>query len=77
MKLVNELPSNFSDVLLHKVKFIWYETDDPKPINVFTRLNIGRIPLTPAELIKALLLNRHNFGHSQEYADYHIYQPPG
>lgn len=74
MKLVNELPSNFSDVLLHKVKFIWYETDDPKPINVFTRLNIGRIPLTPAELIKALLLNRHNFGHSQEYADYHIYQ---
>lgn len=50
----------FQNVLLHRVKFIWYETkEDPK--EVFTRLNIGKISLTNAELIKALLLNKSNF----------------
>ena len=41
------------------VKFIWYEVqdlDDKDSIALFTRLNIGRIPLTNAELIKALFL---------------------
>lgn len=41
------------------VKFIWYEVqgvDDKDAIALFTRLNIGRIPLTNAELIKALFL---------------------
>ncbi len=51
----------FQNVLLHRVKFIWYETEeDPK--EVFARLNIGKISLTNAELIKALLLNKSNFG---------------
>lgn len=39
------------------IRFIWYQV--PKttnPIDVFIRLNIGKIPLTDAELIKALLL---------------------
>ena len=45
----------------HKVCFIWYETQEPDPIKVFTRLNIGKISLTNAELIKALLLNQKNF----------------
>lgn len=44
------------------VRFIWYETTEENPIKVFTRLNIGRIPLTNAELIKALILNSSNFG---------------
>mgnify|MGYP002622602091 FL=1 len=41
------------------VKFIWYEVqnvNDKDAIALFTRLNIGRIPLTNAELIKALFL---------------------
>lgn len=39
------------------IKFIWYEVVDEKnPINVFIRLNVGKIPLTDAELTKALLL---------------------
>ena len=48
--------------LLHKVNFIWYQiSDTEKAISVFTRLNIGKIPLTDAELVKALFLNRTNF----------------
>lgn len=49
------------DTLLDRVKFIWYETIEKDPIKVFTRLNIGKIPLTNSELIKALLLNSSNF----------------
>lgn len=52
----------FLKTLNEKVQFIWYETDEPNPIRVFTRLNIGKIALTDAELIKALFLNRSNFG---------------
>ena len=52
----------FKETLLNKVKFIWYESVDEDPIKVFTRLNIGKISLTNAELIKALFLNRSNFG---------------
>lgn len=57
-----EKKSKFKDVLLKNVKFIWYESVDEDPIKVFTRLNIGKISLTNAELIKALFLNRSNFG---------------
>lgn len=45
----------------NNVRFIWYESVDEDPIKVFTRLNIGKIGLTNAELIKALLLNSSNF----------------
>lgn len=45
-----------------KVNFIWYQIPDGEDaISVFTRLNIGKIPLTDSELIKALFLNRSNF----------------
>ena len=40
------------------VQVIWYETSDPDPIKTFTRLNIGKIPLKNAELIKALFLQK-------------------
>ena len=53
--------TTFQKVLLDKVKFIWYESAEKEPIKVFTRLNIGKIKLTNAELIKALILNRSNF----------------
>lgn len=53
----------YKDKLLNNVKFIWYEIDEGEnPVTVFTRLNMGKIPLTNAELIKALFLNRSNFG---------------
>jgi len=45
------------------VKVIWYELKDAgveEAIALFTRLNIGRIPLTNAELVKALFLCRQN-----------------
>ena len=57
----------FKDKLLNNVKFIWYEIDEGEnPVTVFTRLNMGKIPLTNAELIKALFLNRSNFGAGEE-----------
>lgn len=53
---------DFQNKLLNKVKFIWYElSENEDPITVFTRLNIGKIPLTDAELIKALFLKQSNF----------------
>lgn len=51
----------FLSVLLKQVKFIWYETHEENPKEVFTRMNIGKISLTNAELVKALLLNKSNF----------------
>jgi uncharacterized protein with ParB-like and HNH nuclease domain len=53
--------NEFLNTLLEKVKFIWYQTEEAEPIKIFTRLNIGKIPLTNAELIKALFLNSSNF----------------
>lgn len=47
------------NTLLDRTKIIWYElignTSDPK--TVFEQINIGKIPLTNAELVKALYLN--------------------
>ena len=40
------------------VQVIWYESTDADPIKIFTRLNIGKIPLRNAELIKALFLQK-------------------
>jgi hypothetical protein len=53
----NEFQSKF----IYRTKVIWYESIEEDPIKVFTRLNIGKISLTNAELIKALFLNRSNF----------------
>jgi Protein of unknown function DUF262 len=39
------------------VRVIWYELDENQnPVHAFVRLNVGRIPLTSAELIRAQLL---------------------
>lgn len=47
---------------LNEVRVIWYEVDQTvEPIDVFTRLNVGKIPLTNAELVKALFLRGGNF----------------
>lgn len=49
--------------LARNVRVIWYEVsgdNTSSSIDIFTRLNIGKIPLTNAELIKALLLKKGN-----------------
>lgn len=50
---------DFYTDLSRRVKVIWYEAPEAtNSTDLFTRLNIGRIPLTDAELVKALLLTR-------------------
>lgn len=58
----------FRETLLNRVHFIWYQIKSEaadhsrdEAIAAFTRLNIGKIPLTDSELVKALFLNRSNF----------------
>jgi len=54
----------FAPILLRDTKVIWYEVEETEinnSIDIFTRLNIGKIPLTNAELIKALFLQKGNF----------------
>ena len=48
----------FHDFLKSRVKVIWYSAPDADATVLFTRLNAGKIPLTDAELVKALLLSR-------------------
>ncbi|MFD1800924.1 DUF262 domain-containing protein [Mixta tenebrionis] len=44
------------------VKFIWYQLhESAEATSVFSRLNRGKIPLTNAELVKALFLHANNF----------------
>ena len=50
----------------NNIRFIWYESVDEDPVKVFRRLNNGKIKLTDAELIKALMLNRSNFGEDND-----------
>lgn len=55
---VNTFESKFN----FSTKVVWYETSmNDDSIDIFTRINSGKIPLTNAELIKALFLNSSNF----------------
>ena len=54
---VNIIEENKQKIdIANNVRVIQYEIDDENEIDVFTRLNIGKIPLTNAELIKAIFL---------------------
>lgn len=55
--------NDFESVLLNNTKVIWYEVDDESTtsIDIFTRINDGKISLTNAELVKALFLQKDNF----------------
>lgn len=57
------LINDFESILLNNTKVIWYEVNDDSTdsIDIFTRINIGKIPLTNAELVKALFLQKDNF----------------
>lgn len=58
---INTFESKFN----FSTKIIWYEaSNDEDSIDIFTRINSGKIPLTNAELIKALFLNSSNFQNS-------------
>ncbi len=51
------------------VEIIWYQIQDNiNPIDTFIRINMGKIPLTNAELIKALFLQKKNFGEKDDAA---------
>lgn len=48
----------------NNIRIIWYEVAEDEAassVDIFTRLNIGKIPLTDAELVKALFLNDSNY----------------
>lgn len=46
---------------INSIKVIWYEVDESdNSIEVFRRFNVGKIPLTNAELIKALFLKEND-----------------
>ncbi len=52
--------------LFDSVKVLWYEAPaDVDSTDLFTRLNVGRIALTDAELVKALLLSHGQAGRGQ------------
>ena len=60
--------NRFLDTLLGKkedersIQVIWYHVEqEMDSVELFTRLNIGKIPLTNAELIKALFLSSSSF----------------
>ena len=52
---------DFTSKFTNNAKVIWYESTENDSISIFTRINIGKIPLTNSELIKALFLNSSNF----------------
>jgi len=53
--------NKFESKIVDSVKVIWYEVIEVNAIDIFTRINMGKIPLTNAELVKALFLNSSNF----------------
>ena len=63
------LMDEFNTYLLKYCDVIWYEINNGvEAESIFTRLNIGKIPLTNAELIKALFLRRSNYASGGEIA---------
>ena len=60
-------PDDFANKLLNRVQVIWYEValkskdaqkQENEKIDIFNRLNVGKIPLEDAELVRALLMSR-------------------
>lgn len=67
-KLTQTLLNN--DDIEPNVKFIWYElSEHENATEVFTRLNMGKIPLVNAELVKALFLKSSNFKRNENTDD--------
>lgn len=59
--------TDMNDYFKKIVKIIWYEVGETEDaIGLFTRLNIGKIPLTNAELVKAMFLSKGRSGTNME-----------
>ena len=58
--------------LREQVHVIWYDAGEQDSITLFTRLNVGRIALTNAELVKALLLSGRDTGAAAHYRQIEI-----
>ncbi len=59
---INDINSDkFISKFYDLTKVIWYQTFESDSIEIFTRINTGKIQLTNAELVKALFLNSSNF----------------
>lgn len=69
-------PNMVNDVDKAKnVRVIWYEIDntvEQDDIEIFTRINMGKIPLTNAELIKALLIQGYGTADSKENKQFEL-----
>lgn len=56
------LENKIANILCERTKVIWYPLEKGEDCyTVFKNLNHGKIPLTDAELVKAMLLNSRNF----------------
>ena len=53
--------SYFETKFLNNSKIIWYEVNEQDGRKLFERLNLGKIPLTNSELVKALFLSSESF----------------
>jgi len=63
----NYIKDDFRLTLLRDTKIIWYQVNDgTDQRDIFTRINMGKIPLTNAELTKALFLRSNNFGQDED-----------
>jgi uncharacterized protein with ParB-like and HNH nuclease domain len=67
IKKTKNIKANIStclfNVIAESLEFIWYEVETSQyvdAIDIFTRINIGKIPLTNAELVKAVFLSKNN-----------------
>lgn len=58
--------ADFESILLNRTYIIWFQTQAGDEIEVFTRINVGKIPLTNGELIRALFLKAENFKDTPE-----------
>lgn len=60
-----------ANAIKSRVRIIWYELPKTVPNwKKFTDLNIGKIPLTNSELVKALFLRSSNFSNDKESEEY-------
>ena len=64
----SEAANAFSQTMKDKCNVIWYELDDSEDEDEekFDSLNTGKIPLTNAELIKALFLQKSNYPYDED-----------
>ena len=70
--LKNKNKGDFHKYLREKVVVLWYDmtnastTDSSSTIELFSRINMGKIPLTAAELLKAMILRLDEKGIAEE-----------